>query len=227
MTEIKRVEEPFKFYTKSSLPELTNLRATTLIELAELIKKVPESSIYHHTHNFLRQHQDILQEPLNDFAYWIKYILKEEELGEILASIDTVKFKTIEDLRNIIVNIIEEYLDMNPSSKLKFAENGEGFNFIKSISFIYATNYEAHNINEFKEILMKVTSDSIYFHMFEARLRLNKKTNDFSLWFEKYLEDKELSDKISMLDPYSYTLEELRHTLIYMINKRILSYAQN
>ncbi|MBU1888113.1 MAG: hypothetical protein KKB46_02840, partial [Candidatus Omnitrophica bacterium] len=50
-------EKTFRFYTRLHLKILTGLRASNLKELLSLIKKVPGSSIYCHTHRFLQQLQ--------------------------------------------------------------------------------------------------------------------------------------------------------------------------
>jgi len=70
-------------------------------------------------------------------------------------------------------------------------------------------------------VLKKITIDSIYFHIFEARLRLEKQTNDFSFWIETSLGDKELAKKIAAFDPYTRTLDDLRNKLIAIIERRI------
>src|SRR4030043_2133367 len=90
-----RAQEPFQFYTRLHLSELTGLRAANVSELLALIKTVPGSCIYHHTHRFLQQHQYLSPEPPNDFAYWVSEVLGEDELGEMLASIDTVQNATL------------------------------------------------------------------------------------------------------------------------------------
>lgn len=221
MPEQIKAKEPFKFYTRLHLSELTGLRATTLGQLLELIKTVSGSCIYHHTHRFLQQHQYLSPEPPNDFAYWVADVLGEDELGEILASIDTMQYSTIRALREKIVVAVEDYLKNNPLAKLKFARAGEEFHFIKSVSFVIPTNYVVYDLEGFIEVLKKITIDSIYFHIFEARLRLEKGTNDFSNWIENSLGDKELADEISKLDPYTRTLENLRETLIRRIEKKI------
>lgn len=221
MPELIRAKEPFRFYTRLHLSELTGLRASTLSQLLGLIKEVPGSCIYHHTHRFLQQHQYLSPEPPNDFAYWVSSVLGENELGERLASIDTVQFSNIRSLREKIIETIEDYLKSNPLAKLRFASEGEEFHFIKSVSFVLPTNYVVGNLEEFLEILKKITIDSIYFHIFEARLRLERQTNDFSHWIETSIGDKELADKISRLDPYTRTLEDLRNTLIGIIERRI------
>jgi len=221
MTELIRAKEGFRFYTRLHLSELTGLRASTLSQLVGLIKQVPGSCIYHHTHRFLQQHQYLSPEPPNDFAYWVTDILGENELGEKLASIDTVQFSTIHDLREAIAIAIDDYLKNNALAKLRFAREGEEFHFVKSVSFVIPTNYVAYDLKEFRGILGNITIDSIYFHIFEARLRLERKTNDFSNWIENSIGDKELAEDISRLDPYSHTLEELRKVIIKIIEKRL------
>jgi len=221
MIELIQAKEPFRFYTRLHLSEMTGLKAATLSQLLEIIKQVPDACIYHHTHKFLQQHQYISPEPPNDFAYWITEILGEADLGEQLASIDIMQFSEISALRSKIAEIIENYLAANKISYMRFAKEGEEFHFMKTISFIIPTAYEVHNLAEFSEALKKITIDSIYFHIFEARLRLGKQTNDFSFWLETSLGDKALGDQIASLDPYTRTLEDLRETIIETVNKRI------
>ncbi len=221
MAELIRAKEPFRFYTRLHLSELTGLRASTLSQLVGLIKQVPGSCIYHHTHRFLQQHQYLSPEPPNDFAYWVAEILGEDELGEKLASIDTVQFSTIHNLREAIVTAIDDYLKNNALAKLRFAHEGEEFHFMKSVSFVIPINYVAYDLKKFKDILGNITIDSIYFHIFEARLRLERKTNDFSNWIENSIGDKGLAEDISKLDPYTRTLEELRKVIIKIIEKRL------
>jgi len=217
--EIKKAAEPFRFYTRLYLSELTGLKAANLPELLGLIKEANDSAIYHHTHRFLLQHQYLSPEPPNDFAYWVTATLNEDRLGEKLASIDTMKYLTIRDLRETIVATIESYLKTYPKSAKRFAPEDEVFYLIKCVSFVMPTAYVANDLREFVEILKKIAIDSIYFHMFEARLRLERKTNDFSLWIGDSIGDKDLAGKILKLDPYTYTLEDLRKTIIQMIEK--------
>jgi hypothetical protein len=223
MEELIKAKEPFKFCTRLHLSELTGLRATTLGQFLALIKQVSGSCIYHHTHRFLQQHQYLSPEPPNDFAYWVTDILGEDELGERLVSIDTIQYSTIRDLREKIASTIESYLKDSPLAKLKFARSGEEFHFIKSVSFILPTNYIAYDLKEFADVLKKITIDSIYFHIFEARLRLEKPTNDFAFWIENSLGDKKLANNISSFDPYTSTLEDLRNKIIQIVERKIVN----
>lgn len=217
-----QASSPFIFHTRLHLTELTGLCAVNIEELLRQLQEVGGACVYHHTHRFLQQHQYLSPEPPNDFAYWITETLGETELGEKLASIDTIQYSSIESLRQKLVETIQTHIENNPAAKKKFANTGEEFHWIKSISFILSTHYSACDLKGFLGALKRITIDSIYFHIFEARLRLERKTNDFSYWIETSLGDKALADAIAKLDPYTYTLDDLRKKLIRLVEKRIV-----
>ncbi|MFA5097586.1 MAG: DUF5752 family protein [Candidatus Margulisiibacteriota bacterium] len=221
MGEPVLAKEPFRFFTRLHLTELTGLKASNIKELLYHLERVPGSCIYHHTHRFLQQHQYLSPEPPNDFAYWVLEAINESDLSERLASIDTVQYPTIRKLRERIIEVISSWAASNPGSRRKKASPGDEFHFMKTKSFIVPTKYEVSDLNSFAEVLEKVTIDSIYFHIFESRLRLEKGSNDFSNWFEASLGDGVLAKKVSRLDPYTCTLEDLRCTLIRMVKNRI------
>ena len=222
MPELTQINstEPFQFYTHLHLREMTGLKARNLKQLLEHLKTVSGSVIYHHTHHFLQQHQYLSPEPPNDFAYWVTEALNEVKLGEKLASINICDFSSIRALREKIITVIEEYVSKS-KGPLKEANEGQEFYFLKSVSFIMATPYTAGNLNEFVSVLKKITIHSIYFHMFESKLRLEKGPNDFSRWMENALEEKELARKITKLDPYNYTVEGLRAKIIQLVEHRL------
>ena len=215
------IDKSFRFYTRFHLRVLTGLKASNIEELLDLIKNVPGSSIYYHTHHSLEQHKHISPEPPNDFAHWIENALNEERLAEKVASIDTIQHHTIRSLRNDIIKIIEDYVKENPRTKSRFASQNKAFHFIKSTSFILPTKYVARSLKDFLDILRKISVESVYFHMFEARLRLDKETNDFSFWLGTSLMEKELAEKIMSLDPYTFTMEDLRNKLVQIVTERI------
>jgi len=209
----------FHFFTRVYLTELTGIRAANLIHLLDGMKKVPGSSIYYHTHRFLQQHHFLSPEPPNDFAYWITNILQENILGEEIASIDIIQFKTIRELREKLICEIEKYI--LSEKQIKSAPEGQEFHFMKSRSFILPTNYTAANLEQFYDVMKKISIHSLYFHIFESRLRLEKGTNDFSLWLETSLNEKEIAERISRLDPYTQTLEGLRRSICCLIEERM------
>jgi len=221
MAELTKESGPFRFSTRLHLSELTGLRASNVSELLETIKTVSGACIYHHTHRFLQQHQYLSPEPPNDFAYWVENVLGEARLGEKLASIDIIQYPCLRSLREKIIQVIEEYLQKNPSAARRFVDPGAEFHFVKSISFVFPTNYVANDLKELADILKKITIDSIYYHVFESRLRLEKGKNDLSLWIESAMGDKSLADRITRLDPYTFTLEDLRKRLVTLIERSI------
>lgn len=87
-------------------------------------------------------------------------------------------------------------------------------------TFILSTPYVAHNLKEFVEILSKVSISSLYFHIFEAKMRLEREENDFTAWFKGMGEEK-LVEELSGLDPYTITLEGLRQKIIRIVRKYV------
>jgi len=209
---LKKALDPFHFYTRLHLRELTGQKASNLTELLNILKNVGDSVIYYHSHHFLEEHLALSPEPTNDFAIWVNTALGNDVLAEQLASIDTFRFPNLTVLKQRLVEVLENYLKDHPDDRR--CPEGEEFYFIRSISFILPTPFVAHDLREFVEILRKVTIDSIYFHIFEARLRLQRGSNDFSIWITDSLGEKELADKIAEIDPYVYTLENLRNRII-------------
>jgi hypothetical protein len=214
----KKAKNPFEFYTSIVLKELTGKKARNLHELVEIIKEVSGSVIYYHTHLFLQRHQSFSPEPPNAFAYWAFHILGEYKLGEELASIDICEFSSIRELREKIIKTIENHMFDN-KAPLRYAPEGREFDFLKARSFVMPVGFKARNLKEFAMILDKVTIRSIYFHIFESRLRLEKGVNDFSFWIGTSAGVPEVAKIISSLDPYSFTMEGLRRKIIDIIRE--------
>lgn len=210
---------PFYFYTEAHLVKLLGKKASNIIELCDGIKNAPLSCIYYHTHRFLQQHHYLSPEPPNDFAYWITKVLNLKTLGELIASVDTVNFKSIEELKNKFVEILETYLS-SENKNIVDCYKGQEFYFMSCKTFILPTPYIANNLSEFVEIVKKISIQSIYFHIFEAPKRLKKDENDFQAWFRS-IGQESLAEKISKLDPYNITLEELRKKIINFVSENL------
>jgi hypothetical protein len=211
--------EKFIFYTRLHLTELTGLKAASIDEMLKILDYIPGSSIYHHTHRYLQQHQYLSPEPPNDFAYWVNSSLNEDELAEKLSSINTIEYGSINELRKAIASTILAFATAHPERASRRVNPGYEFYFLKSVSFILPTDYTADTAAGIADNLEKVAADSIYFHLFESRLRLEKKTNDISLWIEKNTGNIKLAAEIQKLDPYAYTIEELRSTIVKAIRR--------
>jgi hypothetical protein len=217
----QKASEPFIFYSRLHQWELTGLRADTISELLEHIKTAPGSCIYHHTHHFLQQHEFSVPAASNDFAYWVSEVLGDDRLGEQLSAINTVSSTSIRHLREQFTEVIEKQLASRPIIENLRAPEGESFYFMKSKSFIFSINQKAETLEEFIGCLRRVSLTSIYYHVFESRLRFEKETNDFSTWLSSALGEDELAEKIGMIEPYAYSLEGLRRKLIELCTQRL------
>jgi Family of unknown function (DUF5752) len=204
----------FQFSAKSDLALLLGRKAKNATELYAGLREVPAMSVYYHTHRFLQQHHYLSPEPPNDFAYWVTNVLNDDVLGERLGSIDIMQFVSIEEIRQRFLSLLEEYL---PTAEHKIdCPRGEEFHFMSCQTFAFPTPYVATTLGEFRDILEKVSFNTIYYHMFDARMRPELGNNDFSIW----IRDNgypELAAAIQALDPYSHTLEGLRRAVITLI----------
>jgi hypothetical protein len=71
------------------------------------------------------------------------------------------------------------------------------------------------------EALRKIDPASLRFHLVESKSRLDSGSNDFSIWLEKELNEPELAAEVAGVDLSASTPEELRSSLILIIEKRI------
>jgi len=217
-TEITEDKKQFLFTTRITQRELLGRTAKNVRELWLGLKKVPAASIYHHSHRYLEQHTYFSPEYSTDFSFWVTYRLGLKKLGEELASVDVVSFQDLESLRLCFCEILEQYL--LHSRQIRNCIPGEEFHFIASKIFVLPTAYKASDLRQFLSGLEKVTVHSLYFHIFEARLRLKQQDNDFSLWLRHMGYDR-LAARISRIDPYTFTVEGLRKKLIALIKEEL------
>ncbi|HSB13223.1 MAG TPA: DUF5752 family protein [Bryobacteraceae bacterium] len=210
--------EPFVFYTERRLVALTGQQASNLGQLLGNLHDVPGSSIFYHTHHMYLSHHFETPAFSNDFALWVSEALQEGALGEKLAAIDLLSFTSIRELREAIVATIEQQIGED-GRRLRECPPGDELHFCRSKSFIMPTGLIARDPKEFFEVLPKVTNVSLFFHFFEARLRLGRPTNDFSQWLA-WRGEEILAKSIDALDPYSMTLDEFKERIIALSGNR-------
>jgi len=219
---VLNAKEPFRFYSRQNLTFLSGKKATDILELLDGIKEAPDMSIYHHTHHYLEQHEFLSPEPPNDFAYWVTNVLHDKLVGEEIASLDLRQYSTISEIRQRIIEIIEFSINQNTEHFSRKSPPGEEFHFMSARSFVFPTKYIANNLIEFYDCLKKVTINSVFYHVFEARLF--RKIPGFCEWLLSSLDEKELSEEICKLDPYTQTMENLRKMLVGLVETRLKVY---
>ena len=200
--------DEFHFYTERRLVQLTGQAAHTLPELLSVLRVISGSCIFYHTHHLFLSHHFEKPVVYNDFANWVSEALREDSLSEKLAAIDLLSFTAIRQLRDAIVSMIDTHLKSN-GGRISQCPPSDEFHFCKSKSFIMPTGIVATDVADFFGKLQRVTNVSLYFHFLEARLRLERRTNDFSQWL-RWRGEGRLADEVDRLDPYVVTLDELR-----------------
>jgi len=203
---MEEIIEPFEFMQCTSILKSTGKKAKNLRELRDLIGTVSDDCIFHHTYQyFLKGH---ILEYTNDFAHWAGESLEESALAERLSSIDPYDFKNISDLRNEIIKVTDDYLERFPEPREVIP--GDEFFFNETVTLVFPAGMRVKNLAEFLTAVRYIDTSSIYYHFFEARIRLGGGIDDFSRWIEDAFGKKELVGKIRSIDPFMHNLEEIR-----------------
>ncbi|MEW5981156.1 MAG: DUF5752 family protein [Acidobacteriota bacterium] len=202
---------PFVFHSERRIVRLTARTASTLPELIEQIASVSGASIFFHTHQQYLSHHFQRPAYYNDFAAWLLTGVQEAALAEKVAVIDLLAFSAIRPLREAILDVLRAHPPGTEPPRQ--CQPGSEFHFCESQSFVLRTGLVAHTVPEFFAALPRVTVVSLYYHFFEARLRLGRPTNDFSTW----LRDQgatDLATAIDRLDPYASSLDQLKADIV-------------
>lgn len=216
---LQRVEKPFTFYTTMRLQEATGRKARNLQELLDGIKATDGSAIFHHTYGSLLRYHFMVPAPVSDFDFWVEHSLHDKVMAEKLSSIDTVRYATIHEIRDAHIEALQQHMSMTKCTAK--AALGDEFHFVKDNSIVLPTHFAAWDLQQFKDCLSQATNASLYFHLFEARLRLEKPTNDFSLWLNDNLNEDGLAKSIAEYDPYIQTLDQIKMKILSSLDERL------
>jgi hypothetical protein len=211
--------KPFYFNTSAHLLRITRHKARTLAELLAALRECPEDSIFQHTFRTLQEHHFLREGYSNDFAHWALSACNEPSLAERLASVDIREFTSVAELRERFVQIVGEYLQLNPETALRGAE--ETFYFCASDIVVMPTSFVAHTLPEFAEGLRNVSVHSIHHHFIEARLRLKLMSNDFSQWLHEDVGLTEAARALNRIDIYTATLEGVRRQMVRIVERAL------
>ena len=204
----------FRFIGCSEIQEIIGKQAEDERELAELLEEVPLDSVYYHTHSFFLRHRFIERTYPNDFAEWVDEQVRDHVLAERLSVLDPFDFKSLEALREELISIIDDHL--TGMTTVPRTEFGTPFFFNRSRILEVPTGIEVRTLGEFRDAIADVDVSALYFHVFEAHLRLQRDENDFSAWIRGGLKLPELADRMKALNPYLGSLERLRSSLLTM-----------
>lgn len=212
MNEKKIKRQPFEVKDCALSALATGQKAQNLRELRDNIKTVmPGSLVYHFWAGKLRPRFDD-PEFNNDFASWARHALHDKILAERLGMIDPTTFTGVEDLRQELLDIIEERLD--ETEYISWCDRDQAFFFITSHIVIFNTERVITDPAELVSVVPSLTSGSVFYHFIDARRRTFGHMDDFRAWLYGF-EDRyrDLCDLLATIDPFFSNLPELREQL--------------
>lgn len=216
---MERAPKPFVFVACVELREILGLRAEDEKELADNLAQAPAGSIYYHTHGFFLRQRVLASTYTNDFAAWVVDEVRDPVLGEKLAMVDPLEFRDLEALREELVSVVDDHLSRQRG--VPRIEGGQPFHFLQSHVVELPVGLSASTLSEFRDGLVQVDASSIYFHLFEARIRLAREENDFSHWLRRELGLADLADRVRRVNPYVGSLERVRSRLLALVDETL------
>lgn len=215
--ELQNPLGPFEFKECISLVKSTGKKAKTLRELRDLIALVGDESIYYHTYQYYLRRQ--ILEYNNDFAHWAGENLEERALSEYFSNVDPFSLKDVAELRKALLKVIDDYLERFPEPREVMP--GNEFYFNEAIILVFPAGLKASNLAELFIAIRYIDPPSVYYHFYEAKMRLRSGIDDFSKWVEDGLGRKDLAAKIRSIDPLMHTLDGIREHVSEMVEEEV------
>lgn len=195
----------------------TGISVASIRELRDTLIHIPSSSIYYHFWGERLRPSFIHPEYHNDFAKWAHYSLHDNYLSERLGIIDPTDYHDIEELRQVLVDIIEERLD--EMDYIFWSKKEIKFFFLESNIIVFDRNITLKHPSELKSVIANLPPSAIFYHFIDARRRTADHTDDFTSWLKSFGEEfSDLISKIKHVDPYFRTLTEIRQKLAEIFN---------
>lgn len=189
----------------------TGRRASSLPELRDGIRAVPQESLYFHFWGRLLRPRFDDPEYHSDFASWAQHCLHDELLAERLAVIDPADFTDLERLREEVVDVIDNHLQ---EAVPVYTRPDRQFHFRRCQTVVFDTGQVITRPEVLPQAISALSLGSIYYHVIDARRREPVRKDDFRSWAEglgaRY---QGLADRLGGIDPYFSNLAELRDQL--------------
>ncbi len=214
----QEAQNSFVFSEYFLMPMPTGKKATNLRELLQFLREMTEPVLnYHLWQTRLSVIQPTVEYP-NDFALWAATALHDDLLAEKLSAIDPFDYKDLTEVREAMVEELEEYLWDSPQYQVR---PGYELELCEASAVILHSGISARTLGEFCGALQAVGLNSVYFHFVEARRRLgDRKLDDFSRWIADNFTMPSLVSAIGKIDIYFYTLAEIRDTILALVQEQ-------
>ena len=216
---MRTAEQPFRFHTASYLTRVGNQKATCLTELCDGIRNCSDASIFYHTYHSLSRLHYLTEGFSNDFAQWALAACNRPGLAEELAAIDIREYVNLAALRGDLCRIVSTYCLNHPREGEHTAF--EPFYFLEGVGVAIPLGIEAKTLEEFRRAMERLSHASFHYHFIASRLRLQLRTNDFSLWLTKMFGLEALARSVNRIDIYTHTLESAQKVLATLIDREL------
>ncbi len=191
----------------------TGRRAYNLRELRDKLLDIDPDSIYYHFWGGLLRPRFDDPEYHNDFAIWSQCALQDAVLAERLGIINPTDFHDIDQLREHVIEVIEERMDEREQVPGVGSDNP--FYFVRSQIVVFDTSSRITHPEELLHKIPAMSVGSIFYHFIDALRRSEANQDDFSSWLQGCFDADytELCEALQSIDPFFSGLTELRNRL--------------
>jgi hypothetical protein len=182
--------------------------AANMRELRERVAVCPTESLFHHFCETVIRPTFDDPEFRNDFAVWSAHSLNDRVLAERLGIINPYVLSSFEELREIVIDILDERLSEVPF--VQWALGGD-FRFMQAATVVFDSDIDLVEPGDLVEQLPNMSHSSIYYHFVEARRRTPDGSDDFTVWLQDFGESTEpMRAALASIDFYHLTLSQLK-----------------
>jgi hypothetical protein len=209
---IHPIPEPFAIKDSALSAIATGVRVQNLKELRTELETIHTACIYYHFWGSrLRPSYD---SPIytNDFALWARHGLHDHVLSERLSVIDPTDFADLEELRQELIEVLEER--MEESEHVPWSRSDRQFHFVRSQLVVFDTHRSIAHPRDLCHAVRTMSIGSIYYHFISARRRVPIGLDDFRVWLGGFGDSTaDACAAIARIDPFFLSLTELRTML--------------
>jgi hypothetical protein len=198
----------------------TGRRAQNLKELRNELGTIDLDSVYYHFWGGLLRPQFDDPRFNNDFARWVHSALHNTALAERLSVIDPTDFADLDDLRQEVIEVLDEELDQ--SEVLPWTPREAQFYFIRSQIVVFDTHRVVERPDELPAAVAAMSPSSVFYHFVDARRRTPEGIDDFRSWLNDLQGDyRDLALRCGGVDPFYQTLSELKAELVGIFKEHL------
>ena len=178
-----------------------------------MLRDVEASSVYHHFWGALLQPRFEEREYNNDFAAWVRHGVHDPVLAERLAALHPGRFTSMEELRDEMVELIDDRVDEDDA--LLWVRATLQFEFLRSQIVVFDTGMRLSTPADLADAVPRMSTSSVFYHFVDARRRTETGHDDFTDWITAGDDGlEEVCRRLNGVDPYYGNLVELRTGLV-------------